>query len=167
MRPSGTFSNAWQNRPAVCSWLRISHWADPDSLKLLSYMARETADINLWLVATYRTDELHRRHPLTATLAELSRDRFTTRTVESVLAIQVRAGLHTGECRVTGNDLSGLAVHIASRLCDLAGTREVLVSGTVRDLVIGSTLSFEDRGVRTLKGVPGEWHLLSVSADNR
>ena len=52
------------------------HWADPDSLKLLSYMARETADINLWLVATYRTDELHRRHPLTATLAELSRERL-------------------------------------------------------------------------------------------
>ena len=78
--------------------------------------------------------------------------------------IQIRVGLHTGECQVNGSNLSGLAVHIAARVNALAGAGEVLVSGTVHDLVIGSALSFADRGTHELKGVPGRWRLAAVSA---
>ncbi|OBK76620.1 adenylate/guanylate cyclase domain-containing protein [Mycobacterium sp. 1164985.4] len=80
------------------------------------------------------------------------------------LGIEVRAGLHTGECEVRGDDLGGIAVHIGARVSALAGPNEVLVSSTLRDLVIGSGLEFEDRGAHQLKGVPGEWHLLGVSS---
>ena len=76
------------------------------------------------------------------------------------LGIQVRAGLHTGECEVRGDDIGGIAVHIGARVSALAGPNEVLVSSTLRDLVIGSGLEFEDRGAHELKGVPGEWRLL-------
>jgi class 3 adenylate cyclase len=78
------------------------------------------------------------------------------------LGINVRAGLHTGECEVRGNDLGGLAVHIAARVGALALPGEVLTSGTVRDLVVGSGIEFDDRGERELKGVPGVWRLFSV-----
>ncbi len=80
------------------------------------------------------------------------------------LGIQVRAGLHTGECEVRGDDIGGLAVHIGARVSALAGPNDVLVSSTLRDLVIGSGLEFEDRGARELKGVPGEWHLFAVAS---
>jgi class 3 adenylate cyclase/pimeloyl-ACP methyl ester carboxylesterase len=80
------------------------------------------------------------------------------------LGIQVRAGLHTGECEVRGDDIGGIAVHIGARVSALAGPNEVLVSSTLRDLVIGSGLEFEDRGDHTLKGVPGEWHLSAVAS---
>jgi class 3 adenylate cyclase len=80
------------------------------------------------------------------------------------LGIQVRAGLHTGECEVRGDDIGGIAVHIGARVSALAGKNEVLVSSTLRDLVIGSGLAFEDRGVHELKGVPGEWHLSAVTS---
>jgi class 3 adenylate cyclase/pimeloyl-ACP methyl ester carboxylesterase len=80
------------------------------------------------------------------------------------LGIQVRAGLHTGECEVRGDDIGGIAVHIGARVSALAGANEVLVSSTLRDLVIGSGLEFEDRGDHTLKGVPGEWRLSAVAA---
>jgi class 3 adenylate cyclase len=63
-----------------------------------------------------------------------------------------------------GSDVAGIAVHIAARVAALANAGEVLVSSTVRDLVVGSNLEFADRGVRTLKGVPGEWQLLAVKA---
>ncbi len=79
------------------------------------------------------------------------------------LGIEVRAGVHTGECERRGADLGGLAVHIASRVGALANPSEVLVSSTVRDLVVGSDIEFEDRGTHTLKGVPGRWGLLAVS----
>jgi class 3 adenylate cyclase len=79
------------------------------------------------------------------------------------LGIQVRAGLHTGECDVRGDDIGGIAVHIGARVSALAGPNDVLVSSTLRDLVIGSGLEFEDRGAHTLKGVPGEWHLFAVA----
>lgn len=79
------------------------------------------------------------------------------------LGIEVRAGLHTGECEVRGDDIGGIAVHIGARVSALAGRSEVLVSGTLRDLVIGSGLQFGDRGTHELKGVPGEWHLFAVS----
>ncbi len=79
------------------------------------------------------------------------------------LGIEVRAGLHTGECEVRGDDIGGLAVHIGARVSALAGPNDVLVSSTLRDLVIGSGLEFEDRGSYELKGVPGEWRLSAVT----
>ncbi|WP_210085491.1 adenylate/guanylate cyclase domain-containing protein [Mycobacterium sp. OAE908] len=80
------------------------------------------------------------------------------------LGIEVRAGLHTGECEVRGDDIGGIAVHIGARVSALAGPNEVLVSSTLRDLVIGSGLNFDDRGSHELKGVPGEWHLFAVAS---
>ena len=76
----------------------------------------------------------------------------------------MRAGLHTGECEVRGDDLSGLAVHIAARIGALAGPGDVVVSGTVKDLVIGSGIAFVDRGEHALRGVPGTWKLFSVES---
>jgi class 3 adenylate cyclase len=78
------------------------------------------------------------------------------------LGIEVRAGLHTGECEIRGDDIGGIAVHIGARVSALAGPNDVLVSSTLRDLVIGSGLGFEDRGAHGLKGVPGEWRLFAV-----
>jgi len=78
------------------------------------------------------------------------------------LGIHVRAGVHTGECQVMGHDLGGIAVHIGARIGALAAADEVLVSGTVKDLVAGSGLRFEARGSHTLKGVPGDWPLLAA-----
>jgi class 3 adenylate cyclase len=79
------------------------------------------------------------------------------------LGIELRAGLHTGECEVRGDDVGGIAVHIGARVAALAGPGEILVSGTLRDLVVGSGLEFEDRGAHELKGVPGEWKLFAVA----
>jgi class 3 adenylate cyclase len=78
------------------------------------------------------------------------------------LGIQIRAGLHTGEVEVRGDDVGGIAVHIAARVQAAAEPGEVLVSRTVTDLVVGSGIEFADRGARTLKGVPGEWQLFAV-----
>jgi class 3 adenylate cyclase/pimeloyl-ACP methyl ester carboxylesterase len=80
------------------------------------------------------------------------------------LGIEVRAGLHTGECEIRGDDIGGIAVHIGARVSALAGPNDVLVSSTLRDLVIGSGLEFEERGAYELKGVPGEWHLFAVAS---
>lgn len=80
------------------------------------------------------------------------------------LGLAVRAGLHTGECEVSGADVAGIAVHIASRVQSLAGAGEILVSGTVRDLVAGSGLPFENRGRHSLKGIEGEWPLFAVTS---
>ena len=80
------------------------------------------------------------------------------------LGIEVRAGLHTGECEVRGDDIGGIAVHIGARVSALAGANDVLVSSTLRDLVIGSGLEFEKRSAHELKGVPGEWHLFAVAS---
>jgi class 3 adenylate cyclase len=78
------------------------------------------------------------------------------------LGIQIRAGLHTGECEVRGDDIAGMAVHIAARVSALAEPGEVLVSRTVRDLVAGSGIEFEDRGTHELKGVPESWEILAA-----
>ena len=78
------------------------------------------------------------------------------------LDISVRAGLHTGECELVGDDIGGMAVNIGARIGALAGADEVLVSSTVKDLVVGSGISFADRGTQELKGVPGEWSLFAV-----
>jgi class 3 adenylate cyclase len=80
------------------------------------------------------------------------------------LGIEVRVGIHTGECELIGDDVGGMAVHIASRVSDLAGAGEVLVSGTVFGTVVGGPFSFEDRGFHELKGVPGRWPLFSLGA---
>jgi class 3 adenylate cyclase len=80
------------------------------------------------------------------------------------LGIEVRAGLHTGECEVRGDDIGGIAVHIGARVSALAGPNDVLVSSTLRDLVIGSGLEFEERGTHGLKGVPGEWRIFAVAS---
>lgn len=78
------------------------------------------------------------------------------------LGIEVRAGLHTGECELIGDDVGGIAVAIGARVGALADASEVLVSSTVKDLVVGADLAFEDRGSHDLKGVPGEWLLFAV-----
>jgi pimeloyl-ACP methyl ester carboxylesterase len=81
------------------------------------------------------------------------------------LGLTVRAGLHTGECEARGDDLAGIAVHTAARVAALAGPGEVLVTRTVRDLVAGSGLEFNDRGRHALKGVPGDWQVLAVNGE--
>jgi class 3 adenylate cyclase len=83
------------------------------------------------------------------------------------LGIQIRAGVHAGECDRRGEDLAGIAVNVAARIVALAEPGEVLVSSTVRELVLGSGLEFADRGSHTLKGVPDEWHLFAVTGDGR
>jgi class 3 adenylate cyclase len=77
----------------------------------------------------------------------------------AALDLEIRSGLHTGEIELMGDDVGGIAVHIGARVSSAAAPGEVLVSGTVKDLVVGSGIEFEDRGERTLKGVPGEWRL--------
>ena len=78
------------------------------------------------------------------------------------LGIEIRAGIHTGECELLGTDIGGIAVHIAARILGQAGAGEILVDRTVRDLVVGSGTGFEDRGSVELRGVPGTWQLLAV-----
>ena len=78
------------------------------------------------------------------------------------LQIEVRAGVHTGECELIGEDVGGLAVHIGARVGAMAEAGEILVSSTVADLVVGSGMSFTERGEHELKGVPGRWRLLAV-----
>ena len=94
-----------------------------------------------------------------------------TRAIQCTLAIRqglgriglsMRAGLHTGECERRGDDLSGIAVHAASRIAAKASANEILASSTVKDLVVGSGISFNPEGTHSLKGVPGEWSLFSV-----
>jgi pimeloyl-ACP methyl ester carboxylesterase len=79
------------------------------------------------------------------------------------LGLEIRSGLHTGECELRGGDLAGIAVHIGARVAAMAGAGEVLVTSTVRDLVAGSGIGFADRGQHELKGVPGSWQLLAAT----
>jgi class 3 adenylate cyclase len=83
------------------------------------------------------------------------------------LGLQVRAGIHTGECEVAGPKITGLAVHVGARVAAAAAPGEVLVSGTVKDLVAGSGFLFDDRGERELKGIPGGWRLYAVTSNGR
>jgi class 3 adenylate cyclase len=80
------------------------------------------------------------------------------------LDLDLRSGLHIGECEIASGKLAGIAVHTGARIAAEARPGEVLVSQTVRDLVAGSGLVFDDRGTRELKGVPGEWHLYAVAS---
>ena len=79
------------------------------------------------------------------------------------LGLEVRAGVHTGECELIGEKIAGIAVVTGSRISSLAAPGEVLVSSTVKDLVAGSGFSFDDRGEHELKGVPGTWRLYAVA----
>ncbi len=78
------------------------------------------------------------------------------------LGLEIRAGVHTGEVELSGGDVTGIAVHTGARVAALAGPSEVLVSSTVKDLVAGSGIEFEERGEHELKGVPGTWRLYAV-----
>ena len=80
------------------------------------------------------------------------------------LGLEVRVGLHTGECEVMGGDVGGMAVHIAARVAALAAPGEVLASGTTYGTVVGAGLRFEDRGAQALKGVPGHWPLFALDS---
>jgi class 3 adenylate cyclase len=79
------------------------------------------------------------------------------------LGIQVRVGLHAGEVELRGNDVGGIAVHIGARVTALASAGDVVVSSTVRDLVAGSGIGFQDQGGHALKGVPGRWRVFAVA----
>jgi class 3 adenylate cyclase len=79
------------------------------------------------------------------------------------VGLRIRAGLHTGEIELLGDDIGGIAVHIAARLLGLSGPGEVLVSSTVKDLVVGSGISFKDRGAHALEGVPDQWRVFAVT----
>jgi class 3 adenylate cyclase len=81
----------------------------------------------------------------------------------ATLGMEMRAGIHTGEVEVRGDDIGGIGVHIGARVGALADAGEVLVSRTVVDLVSGSDMEFVDRGLHVLKGVPGEWQLFAVA----
>ncbi|MGH2760496.1 MAG: response regulator [Actinomycetota bacterium] len=83
------------------------------------------------------------------------------------LGIEIRAGLHTGQCEFRGSDLGGIAVHIAARIADLAEAGEVLVSQTVKELVTGSKLPFVSRGTHSLKGVPGKWRVFRLKGNEK
>jgi class 3 adenylate cyclase len=81
------------------------------------------------------------------------------------LGLEVRAGLHTGECELVDGKVAGIAVHTGARVAAQAAPGEVLVSSTVKDLVAGSGIAFQDRGQHELKGIPGEWRLYAVAQD--
>jgi class 3 adenylate cyclase len=81
------------------------------------------------------------------------------------IGIEIRAGLHLGECEVMGEGVRGIAVHIGARVAAKAGGSEVLVSSTVKDTVAGSDIHFIDRGSHVLKGIPGKWDLFALRRD--
>lgn len=133
-----------------------------------------------WREVLARHDEITRRHvtaaggiPVKSTgdghLATFSGPAAAIRCTEAMRdeltrdGVHIRAGLHTGEVEQIGDDIGGLGVHIAARVCAHAGPGEILVSRTIGDLVVGSGLAFESRGAHQLKGVPGEWELLAVA----
>jgi class 3 adenylate cyclase len=89
---------------------------------------------------------------------------FAVRDAVRLFGLDVRVGLHSGECEVLGDRIGGIVVHIGARVAARAGAGEVLVSSTVKDLLIGSSFRFADRGLHTLKGVPGKWRLYTVAS---
>jgi pimeloyl-ACP methyl ester carboxylesterase len=100
--------------------------------------------------------------PLCALFAATHSERTTALVMYGTIGLQVRAGLHTGECEQVGDDIGGIAVHIGARVAAQAGAGEILVSSTVKDLVAGAGIAFADQGEHALKGVPGTWRLFSV-----
>jgi class 3 adenylate cyclase len=96
--------------------------------------------------------------------AKCIRSTVAVRQALSSIDVDIRAGLHAGEVEVRGDDVGGIAVHIAARVMGEAGSGEILASSTVKDLVVGSGISFADRGVHALKGIPDEWRLFAVES---
>ena len=94
--------------------------------------------------------------------AQAIRSVLSMREALKPVGVEIRAGLHTGECQVAGDNLAGIAVHLAARVCAAAGSSELLVTGTVRDLVAGANFTFVDRGAHEMKGVAGDWRLFSI-----
>ena len=119
--------------------------------KLEQFRGRSVKTLGDGVLATF--DGPARGIGCAAAMRDLARSDF---------GFDVRASLHTGEVEVIGNDVGGIAVHIASRILAAAAPGELLVSNTVKDLVVGSGIEFEDRGEHELRGVPGEWRLWSV-----
>jgi class 3 adenylate cyclase len=121
-------------------------------------------------LSNHRRDTLEKilAHPASGFLATFDGParaiRCATASTDAIhsLGLDIRAGLHTGEVEVMGDDVGGIAVHIGARVGARAEAGEVLVSGTVKDLVVGSGFEFADRGTHELKGVPGEWRLFAV-----
>jgi class 3 adenylate cyclase len=88
--------------------------------------------------------------------------RSIAHSVRTELGFNIRAGIHTGEVETRGDDVAGMAVHIAARVAELAEADQIVTSSTVKDLVVGSGIVFEDWGESELKGVPGSWRLFAV-----
>jgi class 3 adenylate cyclase len=97
--------------------------------------------------------------------ARAGRSALAIRDRARTVGLEVRAGIHTGECEVIDGDLAGIALHITARVMAAARPGEVITSATVKDLVVGSGLEFEDRGAHVLRGVPGEWMLYAITGD--
>ena len=97
--------------------------------------------------------------------ARAVRTALSIRDQATALGLEMRCGAHTGECELIGDDVAGIAVHIAARVQSSARPGDVLVSSTVKDLVVGSGLQFDARGSHCLKGLPGEWQLFCVAGD--
>ena len=97
--------------------------------------------------------------------ARAVRSALAIRARARAVGLEVRAGIHTGECEVIADDLAGIALHITARVMATARPGEVITSATVKDLVVGSGLEFEDRGAHVLRGVPGEWTLYAITGD--
>lgn len=127
-----------------------SHWHTLMRKELAAFRGREVDTAGDGLLATFDGP------------ARAIRCACSVRERVHALGLQVRTGLHTGECELVGDGVVGIAVHIGARVAALAGPDEVLVSSTVRDLVAGSGLQFRDRGPHHLKGVPDEWRLFVV-----
>lgn len=98
--------------------------------------------------------------------ARAVRSALAIRASAGEIGLELRIGVHTGECEVVANDIAGIAVHLVARVVETAQPGEVITSGTVKDLVVGSGLEFEDRGARVLEGVPGVWTLYAISGDS-
>jgi class 3 adenylate cyclase len=126
--------------------------------ELTNYRGRAVKTLGDGFLATF--DGPARAIRCAAAIREAIRERF---------GLEVRSGLHTGEIELIGSDVGGIGVHIGARVGASAAPGEVLVSGTVKDLVVGSGIQFEDRGERELRGVPGQWRLwaVAVHADDR
>lgn len=129
-------------------WREVREWHDQIvRLELARYRGKEIKTMGDGFLATF--DGPARGVKCAAAIVEAVRE----------AGIEIRAGLHTGEVELDGSDVAGIAVAIGARVGAIAAPSEILVSSTVKDLVVGSGLRFNDHGIHELKGVPGEWHL--------
>ncbi len=133
-----------------------THYADSEGVSI-AYQVHGEGPLDLVLVPGF-VSQVELRPARAIRCASAVRDEVAG------LGIEVRAGIHTGEVELIGDDVGGMAVNIGARIGALADPGEVLVSSTVRELVVGSGLEFADRGVEKLKGAPGEWRLFAVDS---